>query len=95
MNTVTIPVIRNAHHAQFLATPFSRTIPVTRLGVSAEKVQATIEIPKSHHGIPRPPRKNCVVSLPAVLDAIHPIERTTTKNIPTIVQSSEFNAIFF
>jgi hypothetical protein len=58
MKTVTMPVIRKAHHAQFLDTPFSLTMPVTRFGVSAENVQATIEMPRSHQGIPRPPRKN-------------------------------------
>ena len=58
METVSIPVSRNAHQFQFLATPPSRTNPVTRLGVSAEKVVATIETPSSHQGIFRPERKN-------------------------------------
>ena len=57
INTVAIPVMRNAHHAQFLATPLSRTIPVTRFGVSALKVHATILTPSNHHGIALPPKK--------------------------------------
>jgi len=32
---------------------------VTRFGVSAEKVVATIEVPSSHHGSLRPERKYC------------------------------------
>src|SRR5210317_1119311 len=93
MKTVTIPVIRNAHQAQFLATPFSRTMPVTRFGVSAEKVHATIEIPNSHQGIPRPPKKNSEVSFPAVLEAIQPMDRTIIKNIKTIDQSKVLSTI--
>jgi len=38
-----MPVSRNDHHAQLLATPFSRTRFVTRFGVSVLKVVATIE----------------------------------------------------
>ena len=40
-----MPVSRNAHHTQLLATPFSRTRLVTRFGVSVLKVVATIETP--------------------------------------------------
>ena len=47
--TVTIPPIRNAHQAQLPATPFWRTMSVTRLGVSVEKVVATMEVPSIHH----------------------------------------------
>ena len=53
-----MPVRRNAHHAQFPATPFLRTISVTRLGVSAENVVATIDTPSNHHGMFLPERKN-------------------------------------
>src|SRR5512145_2608636 len=59
-----MPVSRNAHHAQFAATPFSRTRFVTRFGVSVEKVVATIETPTSHHGAARPEVKNSEVLLP-------------------------------
>jgi hypothetical protein len=37
---------------------------VTRLGVSLEKVVATIERPASHHGTERPEAKNSAVLLP-------------------------------
>ncbi len=60
-----MPVIRKAHHSQFWLTPPVRTRSVTRFGVSVEKVVATIEVPRSHQGIDRPPRKNSPVSRPA------------------------------
>ena len=82
-----MPVIRKAHHAQFLAMPFSRTMPVTRLGVSAEKVQATIETPRSHQGMLRPPRKNWLVLRPALRDAARPMLMTMTKKMPIMAQS--------
>src|SRR5690606_31184637 len=94
MKTVTIPVMRKAHQAQFLPTPFSRTMPVTRLGVSAEKVQATMEIPSSHQGIPRPPRKNSEVLLPAVREATHPMPSTMAKKMLTIIQSIVTKCIY-
>ena len=43
MNTVDMPVSRNAHQTQFPATPWRRTISVTRFGVSALNVVATPE----------------------------------------------------
>ena len=46
------------------ATPVLRTMSVTRLGVSLEKVVATIERPASHQGTERPEAKNSVVFLP-------------------------------
>ena len=60
-----MPVSRNAHHTQLLATPCSRTRLVTRFGVSVLKVVATIEPPISHHGAARPEVKNSVVLEPA------------------------------
>ena len=60
-----MPVSRNAHHTQLLATPFSRTRLVTRFGVSVLNVVATIEPPISHHGAARPEVKNSVVLDPA------------------------------
>ena len=57
-------MIRKVHQTQFPETPFCRTISVTRLGVSAEKVVATMEIPSSHQGILRPERKNSFVFFP-------------------------------
>src|SRR4051812_49117490 len=56
-----MPVSRKLHHNQFSATPRSRTMLVTRLGVSVLKVVATIEMPTSHHGAERPDVKNSVV----------------------------------
>ena len=54
-----MPVIRNADHSQFVLTPPVRTRSVTRFGVSAEKVVATIEGASSHHGAVR--RKGNIV----------------------------------
>ena len=53
-----MPAIRNAHQIQLPATPWVRTISVTRLGVSVEKVVATMEMPNNHHGRFLPDRKN-------------------------------------
>jgi hypothetical protein len=58
-------VSRNAHHAQLLATPPSRTRFVTRFGVSVLNVVATIDTPMSHQGAARPDVKNSVVLDPA------------------------------
>ena len=60
-----MPVSRNAHHAQLPATPPSRTMFVTRFGVSVLKVVATIETPTSHQGAARPDVKNSAVLEPA------------------------------
>src|SRR5215467_14485403 len=60
-----MPVSRNDHQSQLSATPRSRTMFVTRLGVSVEKVVATIEMPTSHHGAARPDVKNSAVFFPA------------------------------
>src|SRR5205085_11923089 len=64
---VAIPVRRNAHHAQLLATPPTRTKLVTKFGVSVLKVVATIDTPMSHHGAARPEVKNSAVLRPARL----------------------------
>ena len=53
-----------AHHCQLPATPWVRTKLATRLGVSLEKVVATMERPASHHGTERPEAKNSAVLLP-------------------------------
>ena len=55
--TVVVPVSSRAHQTQFPKTPSRRTIPATKFGVSVAKVVATIEVPKSHHGMVRPLRK--------------------------------------
>src|SRR3954469_14410865 len=64
-NTVETPVSANAHQTQFPATPLRRTISVTRLGVSALNVVATIDRPASHQGTARPEAKNSEVLRPA------------------------------
>src|SRR5882724_11189120 len=58
-------VSRKLHHNQFSATPRSRTMFVTRLGVSVLNVVATIDMPTSHHGAERPDVKNSEVLEPA------------------------------
>ncbi len=59
------PVRVKAHQTQLPATPWRRTMSVTRLGVSLEKVVATIDSPASHQGTARPEAKNSAVLLPA------------------------------
>ena len=61
------PVSVKAHHCQLPATPCVRTKLATRLGVSLEKVVATIESPASHQGTERPEAKNSAVLLPDLL----------------------------
>src|SRR5512143_145172 len=60
-----MPVRRKAHQAQLRATPPSRTMLVTRFGVSVLNVVATIDTPTSHHGAARPDVKNSAVLDPA------------------------------
>src|SRR5690606_13732574 len=78
--TVNMPVSRKAHQTQLPATPFLRTMSVTRLGVSVEKVVATIDMPSNHHGMWRPDRKKDAESLPAWRAANKPIASDRTKN---------------
>src|SRR5690554_416975 len=89
-----MPVNKNAHHTQLPDTPFFLTISVTRLGVSAEKVVATMETPNSHHGIFLPERKNSLALLPAVLDANNPISVEITKK-PIIIAQSVVEIIIY
>ena len=60
---------------------------VTRFGVSAENVVATIETPSNHQGILLPERKKLFTLLPAVLLDHSPIKSVTRKNPIIIVQS--------
>ena len=64
-NTVSIPPKAKFHQIQLPAIPSEATISVTRSGVSAAKVVATIEVPANHHGMSRPERKNSEVSFEA------------------------------
>lgn len=82
-----MPVNKKAHQTQLPDTPLVLTISVTKLGVSAEKVVATIETPKSHQGIFRPERKNSFADLPAFLEVYAPISIEITKNAAIILQS--------
>ena len=84
---------RNAHHAQLPATPCVRTMSVTRFGVSHENVQATIETPRSHHGMERPERKKSSALFEARFAAQAPITITLSRNATMIVQSS-FVSVF-
>src|SRR3989304_5995455 len=85
--TVSMPVSRNAHQAQLPAMPPVRTMSVTRFGVSAEKVQATMETPSSHHGIVRPDRKKSVELLLARFAAADPTITTESRK-PTMMKMS-------
>ncbi len=61
-----MPVSTKAHHTQLPATPpLLRTMSVTRFGVSALKVVATIETPTNHHGALCPEAKNSARLRPA------------------------------
>ena len=79
--TVSMPVSRKAHHAQLPAMPPVRTMSVTRFGVSAENVQATIDTPRSHQGIVRPDRKKSAELLLARLAAAEPTMMTDSRKM--------------
>src|SRR5690625_7499347 len=89
-----MPVRRNTHQAQFPLTPFCLTISVTRLGVSVEKVVATIDIPRSHQGILRPERKYSSELFPDCLENQNPIISGIERRTPIIVQSSVVMMMF-
>jgi hypothetical protein len=55
------------------------------LGVSVEKVVATMERPSSHQGMVLPERKNSPEFLPDFLDTQTPINKVIEKNITIIV----------
>jgi len=61
--------------------------------VSAEKVVATIEIPRSHQGIFLPERKNSVTSFPDFFETIIPIANESIKNAEIISQSMFSNCM--
>src|SRR5689334_15951361 len=83
-----MPVSRNDHHAQFPATPPSRTKFVTRFGVSVLNVVATIDTPMSHHGAARPDVKNSDVLRPARRMSTSAGMNEMTMEMPTMTQSS-------
>src|SRR3990172_6950321 len=82
-----MPVKTNAHQTQFPATPWRRTMSVTRLGVSLLKVVATIEMPASHQGTERPETKNSEVLLPARLPKYKEGKKHTISEMIMITQS--------
>src|SRR5512136_1164720 len=86
--TVGTPVRTKAHHTQLPATPFRRTMSVTRLGVSLLNVVATIERPASHHGTARPDAKNSDVLLPARLPKKSAGTKQTSSDRTTMTQST-------
>lgn len=92
-NTVSIPVNKNAHQVQFPETPSTRINPVTKFGVSAEKVVATIDTPNNHHGILRPERKKSEVLELDFLENAIPINSTNKKYTATMVQSRVVSVI--
>src|SRR6266511_2568136 len=84
-----MPVRRNDHQSQLSATPFSRTMLVTRFGVSVEKVVATIETPISHQGADRPDVKNSAVLRPARRARNTAGRNDTTIDATTMTQSKD------
>ncbi|MHC4611845.1 MAG: hypothetical protein ACYS7M_16030 [Planctomycetota bacterium] len=66
---------------------------VTRLGVSVEKVVATMDMPSSHQGMARPDRKNSEVLRPDRLATKTPISSANTKKATTNIQSSEVSCM--
>src|ERR1041385_9234513 len=88
-----MPVSRKLHHSQFSATPRSRTMLVTRLGVSVLKVVATIEMPTSHQGAARPEVKNSLVFALARRQKKSAGRKLMAMLAPMIVQSSVVKVI--
>ena len=91
-NTVNKPVKRKTHHTQFPDTPFVLTMSVTKLGVSVEKVVATIEIPSNHQGIVLPDKKYWEVFFDEVFDTENPITSTSNKKNMIIAESINDNS---
>src|SRR6185295_15255717 len=82
-----MPVRRKDHQSQLSDTPLSRTMFVTRLGVSVENVVATIETPTSHQGAERPDVKNSTVLEPARRAKKRAGRKETTIESATMSQS--------
>ena len=66
---------------------------VTKFGVSAENVVATIDIPSNHQGIFLPERKNSVTSFPDFFETITPITNDRIKKDDIINQSMFSNCM--
>ena len=90
-----MPVSKNDHHDQFPATPFTRVMFATKFGVSVEKVVATMDVPRSHHGIERPDKKKSSELLPAFRPAYIPMNSVNAIKAMTITQSIVSNDKLF
>src|SRR5690606_41734945 len=90
-----MPVSKNAHQAQWPATPFLRTMSVTRFGVSAEKVVATMDTPSNHQGMFRPERKNSLAEEPADFAVKRPMRSEIIKKAAMMPQSKAVTFIEF
>jgi hypothetical protein len=66
---------------------------VTKLGVSVEKVVATIEVPSNHQGIFRPDRKKEALLAPARRLTSTPIPMDRHKIVAIIAQSSQISFV--
>ena len=86
--------MRKAHQTQLPETPLFLTISVTKLGVSVEKVVATMDTPNNHQGILRPERKNSLLEDPALLETQNPINSEIEKKVMMMAQSIDNNSIF-
>ena len=64
-----------------------RTRLVTRLGVSVAKVVATIDVPSSHQGMPRPAKKKDALSADERLATHRPVASVMAMTAPTMTQS--------
>jgi hypothetical protein len=79
MNTVVIPVKRNAHHFHMRDMPPSRTNSVNIEAEFELVAAAAIEKPISHHGMERPERKKSFASRPARREQAAAIPNIRTK----------------
>ena len=83
MNTVVMPVRRNAHHFHMRDIPPSRTNSVN-IDAELELVAAAaIEKPMSHHGIDLPERKKSLESRPALREQSAAIPNMSAKKSVT------------
>ena len=84
MNTVVMPVRRNAHHFHMRDMPPSRTNSVNIEAELELVAAAAIEKPMSHQGIDRPDRKNSPALLPARREHAAAIPNISAKNAAMI-----------
>ena len=93
MNTVVMPVRRNAHHFHIRDMPPSRTNSVN-IDAELELVAAAaIEKPISHQGMERPERKNSLALRPALREQAAAIPNISAKKSATTIQSSPLSSM--